>query len=211
MDEPPVTLLMAPKAGIEPATTRLTVCWTTAVLLGYQKRSGAATRDRTPDILLTRQALYQLSYSGIGLPGRIRTYDFLDPNQTRYQTALRRDDDWRDSFSIFGSNPRLGRARTLTRLTRLNRPIILRCSLFHGSALGDLEFGSKKKMAEDVRFELTEDFSSLVFKTRAINHSANLPHLVSPSVRLRFAKDRLGPARAFRPPTPRADIGEVFW
>ena len=65
-------------------------------------------------------------------------------------------------------------------------------------------------MAEDVRFELTEDFSSLVFKTRAINHSANLPHLVSPNVRLRFAKDRLGPARAFRPPTPRADIGEVF-
>lgn len=65
-------------------------------------------------------------------------------------------------------------------------------------------------MAEDVRFELTEDFSSLVFKTRAINHSANLPHLASPSVRLRFAKDRLGPARAFRPPTPRADIGEVF-
>ena len=30
-------------------------------------------------------------------------------------------------------------------------------------------------MAEEVRFELTEDFSSLVFKTRALSHSATLP------------------------------------
>ena len=76
--------------------------------------------------------------------------------------------------------------------------------------IGEPESGSKKKMAEDVGFEPTEPFGPSVFKTAALNHSANLPHLVSPSVRLCFAKVRLGPARAFRPPTPRADIGEVF-
>ena len=42
-------------------------------------------------------------------------------------------------------------------------------------ALESQEPKSKRKMAEEVRFELTEDFSSLVFKTRAISHSATLP------------------------------------
>ena len=63
---------VADPAGFEPATTSLTVSWTTTVLLGYQKkRVGAASKIRTHDPLLTRQSLYQLSYSGIGLPYRI--------------------------------------------------------------------------------------------------------------------------------------------
>lgn len=33
--------------------------------LSYMPSSGAATRPRTQDILLTRQALYPLSYSGV--------------------------------------------------------------------------------------------------------------------------------------------------
>lgn len=32
-------------------------------------------------------------------------------------------------------------------------------------------------LAEDVGFELTEPFDSTVFKTAALNHSANLPYL----------------------------------
>lgn len=99
------SLLMAPKAGIEPATDSLTVSWTTAVLLGYQKKSGAATRLRTPDILLTRQALYQLSYSGIDLSHRTRTYDPLVPNQMLYQTELETDQEGRDSPSVSSTPP----------------------------------------------------------------------------------------------------------
>lgn len=35
-----------------------------------------------------------------------------------------------------------------------------------------------QEMAEGVRFELTDPFRSAVFKTAALNHSANLPMAV---------------------------------
>ena len=38
---------------------------------------GAATKNRTPDLLLTRQLLYQLSYDGIGGERGIRTPDLI--------------------------------------------------------------------------------------------------------------------------------------
>ena len=36
-------------------------------------------------------------------------------------------------------------------------------------------------MAEEVRFELTEAFTSAVFKTAALNHSATLPNTLYPN------------------------------
>lgn len=57
---------MALSFGLEPKRFRgaLTVRW---VYQFPQDRtiSGAAMRNRTPDLLLTRQPLYQLSYNGV--------------------------------------------------------------------------------------------------------------------------------------------------
>jgi hypothetical protein len=48
-------------------------------------------------------------------------------------------------------------------------------------AIVESDFVSKNKMAEDVGFEPTEPFGPSVFKTVALNHSANLPYFGSGS------------------------------
>ena len=52
---------------------------------------GAGGRTRTPDLLITNQLLYQLSYTSIknGRGDRTRTCGILVPNQALYQTELR--------------------------------------------------------------------------------------------------------------------------
>ena len=52
---------MAPKAGFEPTTYKLTVCRSTVELFG----NGAPGRDQTDDLKFTKLVLYQLSYKGI--------------------------------------------------------------------------------------------------------------------------------------------------
>ena len=47
-------------------------------------------------------------------------------------------------------------------------------------------------MAEAVRFELTEPFGSLVFKTSALNHSATLPMPAGGELRRLYRQDRGG-------------------
>lgn len=54
--------------------------------LSYTRTSGAASRNRTGDILLTRQLLYLLSYRGrIGRRYRDRTCEALIPNEVAYR------------------------------------------------------------------------------------------------------------------------------
>ena len=52
----------------------------------------------------------------------------------------------------------------------------------------------KQKLAEEVRFELTDGFPSLVFKTSAIDHSATLPDFLYSKSEYDFVKSflRLG-------------------
>ena len=51
----------------------------------------AGGRTRTPDLLITNQLLYQLSYTSINRGDRSRTCGILVPNQALYQTELRLD------------------------------------------------------------------------------------------------------------------------
>ena len=55
---------MERETGIEPATNSLEGCDSTTELLPPPKSSGADDRDRTGDLVLTKDALYQLSYIG---------------------------------------------------------------------------------------------------------------------------------------------------
>ena len=50
-------------AGFEPATWRVTICSSTGIRLIIPFVSGSAGWDRTNDILINSQALYQLSYN----------------------------------------------------------------------------------------------------------------------------------------------------
>jgi len=59
---PETVCKMAYREGIEPPSLDLE---SKALPLDERHVTGAATRNRTPDLLLTRQLLYQLSYDGL--------------------------------------------------------------------------------------------------------------------------------------------------
>ena len=60
---------MERETGIEPATNSLEGCDSTTELLPPPQSSGADDRDRTGDLVLTKDALYQLSYIGRAVRG----------------------------------------------------------------------------------------------------------------------------------------------
>ena len=52
---------------------------------------GAGDEDRTRDLFLGRETLYQLSYSRLSRGGEIRTHDPSVPNRVRYHCATPRE------------------------------------------------------------------------------------------------------------------------
>ena len=63
---------MVGQAGLEPATPRLSsacsnqLSYRPVIVTGRQWPVGGGKETRTPDILLAKQALYQLSYNPVG-------------------------------------------------------------------------------------------------------------------------------------------------
>lgn len=72
---------MAPSAGIEPTTTRLTIGRSTIEL----RRNGLLGRTRTANPALRTRSLYPLSYEEKWISHKDSNLDLLGQNQTPYQ------------------------------------------------------------------------------------------------------------------------------
>ena len=79
---------MVGKAGFEPAAPcSQSRCADQTALLPEVNMCVGLSGDSNPDHRLTRPALCQLSYRGMGRAGGIRTHDLFVPNEARCQAA----------------------------------------------------------------------------------------------------------------------------